>query len=83
MKHPEWTEADSDKSRQIWKDYQKQHDLSDQIGHTAGIDPRTGRIWFGESIRDVVEKRDVEGVSSPLFFERIGSQTYVFKGGRY
>ena len=83
MKHPHWTEADSIKARQIWKEYQKQHDLSDQTGWTAGIDPQSGRIWFGESIQDIVEKRDTEGFSSPLFFERIGSQTYLWKGGRY
>ena len=63
-------------------EYQKQHDLSDRIGQTAGIDPASGRIWFGESIQDIVCQRDAQGLHSPLFFERVGSETYFRKGGR-
>ena len=40
MKHPEWTEADSRTCKQIWAAYQKQHDITDRIGQTAGIDPK-------------------------------------------
>ncbi|MBI1923854.1 hypothetical protein HYR99_06350 [Candidatus Poribacteria bacterium] len=77
-----WRKADSAKAKQIWTKYQQQHDLSDRMGQTAGIDPQSGHIWFGESIRDIVTQRDIEGLKSPLFFERIGSQTYFRKGGR-
>ncbi|HEX3033886.1 MAG TPA: hypothetical protein VHT73_01980 [Thermodesulfobacteriota bacterium] len=80
MRRSNWTEAESVKAKKIWAEYQKQHDLSNRIGQTAGIDPKSGRIWFGESIRDIVLQRDAEGFSSPLFFERIGSQTYFRKG---
>ena len=76
MRNYNWTEVDSVKSKQIWVEYQQQHDLSDRIGQTVGIEPKSGRIWFGSSIRDIVLKRDAEGLKSPLFFERIGSQTY-------
>ncbi|MCZ6635586.1 MAG: hypothetical protein O7G87_19470 [bacterium] len=79
MEHPDWTTADSVKASQIWEAYQKQHDLSDQIGQTAGIDPQNGRVWLGQSIRDIVEQRDVAGLHSPLFFERIGSESYLYK----
>jgi hypothetical protein len=82
MKHSNWTQADSIRAKQIWKEYQRQHDLSNRIGQTVGIDPKSGRIWFGESIRDIVTQRDTEGLRSLLFFERIGSQTYFRKGGR-
>jgi hypothetical protein len=78
-----WGEADSIKAKQIWAEYQKQHDLSDRIGQTAGIDPASGRIWFGESIQDIVCQRDAEGLHSPLFFERVGSETYFRKGEHY
>ena len=81
MRLSNWTEADSVKAKQIWAEYQQQHDLSDRIGQTAGIDPDSGRIWFGESIRDIVLKRDAEGLNAPLFFERVGSETYFRKGG--
>ena len=76
----DWEESDSAKARQIWMDYQRQHDLSARIGQTAGIDPRSGRIWFGESILDIVSQRDAEGLDSPLFFERVGFDTYHRKG---
>lgn len=77
-----WTEQDTASAKQIWADYQKEHDLSGRSGQTAGIDPKTGRIWFGESIADVVAQRDAEGLDSPLRFERIGSEAYYRKGGR-
>ncbi len=75
-----WEESDSVKARQIWIDYQRQHDLSDRIGQTAGIDPRSGRIWFGASVRDIVSQRTAEGLHSPLYFERVGSEAYLHKG---
>jgi hypothetical protein len=76
----EWTESDSYKAKQIWIEYQRQHDLSARTGQTAGIDPQSGRIWFGESIPDIVSQRDAEGLDSLLFFQRIGSDTYYRKG---
>jgi hypothetical protein len=82
MAFPKWTEADSAKAKRIWEEYQQQHDLSDRIGQTVGIDPHSGRIWFGGSIRDIVSQRDAEGFDSPLLFERVGSETYFRKGGR-
>ena len=80
MSLAEWTESDSIKAKQVWLEYQRQHDLSSRIGQTAGIDPNSGRIWFGDSILDVVSQRDGEGISAPLFFERVGSDTYYQKG---
>ena len=77
-----WKETDSLKAKQIWAAYQQQHDLSNRIGQTVGIDPASGRIWFGKSIQDVVFQRDAEGLDTPLFFERVGSETYFRKGGR-
>lgn len=77
-----WREADSAKAKQIWVEYQPQHDLSDRIGQTVGIDSDSGRIWFGESIREIVLQREAEGLDSPLFFERVGSEAYFRKGNR-
>lgn len=76
----EWNDSDSSRAKQIWKEYLSQHDVSDRLGRTAGIDPHSGRIWFGDSILDIVAQRDAEGLDSPLFFERIGSDTYYRKG---
>jgi hypothetical protein len=77
----DWDPADTAKAKQIWADYQKDHDVSDRTGQTAGIDPHSGRIWFGESILDVVAQRDAEGIEGLLFFERVGSDAYFRKGG--
>ena len=77
-----WEESESAKAKQFWLDYQRQHDLSGHIGQTAGIDPRSGRIWFGGSVRDIVAQRDAEGLHSPLYFERVGSEAYLHKGSR-
>lgn len=82
MRHSPWKEADSDKAKQLWITYQQQHDLSGHTGQTVGIDPDSGRVWFGKSIQDVVSQRDAEGFKSPLFFERVGSATYFRKGER-
>ena len=75
-----WTDDDSLRAKQIWIDYQRQHDLAARVGQTAGIDPQSGRIWFGESIPDIVSQRDSEGLDSPLFFERVGFNTFHRKG---
>ena len=82
MKHPEWTEADSRRCKQIWTEYQKQHDITERIGQTAGIDPKSGQIWFGDSIQEIVQRRQTEDLTSPLFFERVGYEAYLWKGGR-
>jgi hypothetical protein len=78
-----WAESDSAKAKQIWLDYQRQYDLSARIGQTVGIDPRSGLIWFGSSVRDIVSQRAAEGLHSPLYFERVGSEAYLYKGSRW
>jgi hypothetical protein len=81
MNVSDWTESDSAKARTIWDEYQRQHDLTEQVGQTAGIDPAGGRAWLGDSIEAVVAQRNADGVDAPLFFERVGSATYYRKGG--
>ena len=67
MNPANWTEADSRNAKRIWAEYQKQHDITERIGQTAGIDPKSGRIWFGGSISEIVEHRRAQGMTSPLF----------------
>ncbi len=81
MSQSNWTETDSKNAKRIWAEYQNEHDLSHRVGQTAGIDPTTGRVWFGDSIVEVVAQRDAEGITSPLYFEKVGSATYLRKGG--
>ena len=76
-----WTEGDSKRAQEAWLDYQQHHDVSARIGQTAGIEPVSGGIWFGDSIPDVIAQRDADGNSAPLFFVRVGSDAYYRKGG--
>lgn len=78
----EWTQEHTERAKQIWAEYQERHDLSDRRGQIAGIDPTSGRIWFGKWFTDVADQRDAEGVHHPLFFVRVGSRTALRKGGR-
>ena len=77
-----WTDNDTVEARRIWEEFQRTHDLSDRIGQIAGIDPETGQVWFGEWITDIVAERKAKGLTTPLFFERVGSPTCLRKGGR-
>lgn len=62
-----WTETDSKSAEKVWLDYQQHHDVSAKVGQTAGIEPVSGCIWFGDSIQDVVAQRDAEGKSTRCF----------------
>ena len=75
------TDFDSERARQCWSHYQRQHDVSDRMGQTAGIDPVSGRVWFGSSAKDIVAQMEAEGVSTPLYFVRVGFDFYLRKGG--
>ena len=77
-----WTEADTAKACQIWSDYQRTHDVSALQGQAVGIDPASGRVWFGESAKDIALRMEAEGVIVPLFFLRVGQDYYGRKGGR-
>uniref|UniRef100_A0A7C2PAA6 DUF5678 domain-containing protein n=1 Tax=Schlesneria paludicola TaxID=360056 RepID=A0A7C2PAA6_9PLAN len=76
------TDAEIARAKQIWKEYQQTHDVTAMRGWAAGIDPVTGEVWLGEDIGDIVEQRRQIGLTSPLFFERVGYRTYIRKGAR-
>jgi hypothetical protein len=77
-----WTKSDTEKARQYWAAYQQQHDLSERQGQTAGIDPISGRIWFGTSAKAIVAQLAAAGLTIPLYFLRIGRDTYLRKGSQ-
>ncbi len=82
MKHQKWTEDDSRKANHIWEEYKSQHNITDRVGQTVDIDLKSKQIWFGDSTLQIVQRRLAEGLTSPLFFERIGFSAYLCKGGR-
>ncbi len=75
-----WTEADTARAKEIWAEYQKQHDVSDGKGQAVGIDPVSGRVWFGKSATDIWRQMEVEGTESSLYFVRVGYDYYGRKG---
>jgi hypothetical protein len=82
MRLSNWSKADPKRAQQIWSEYQQHHDVSEKRGQTAGIDPVTGYIWFGDSVQDVIAQRDAAANTTPLFFVRVGSAAFYRKGGR-
>jgi hypothetical protein len=77
-----WSEADSIRASELWEQYQRDHDVSSQVGRAVGIDPESGHVWFGESAEEIVRQRDAVGLSTPLYFLRVGQDYYQRKGGR-
>ncbi len=74
-----WTAEDTARARQIWEEYQKQHDVSDRHGQAVGIDPVSGRVWFGESAQDIWRQMEAEGVNTPTYLLRVGYDYYLRK----
>ena len=75
------TDDDTRRARQIWDDYQEKHDVSGRLGQAVGIDPFTGRVWFGQSIVDIASQLEKENLDIPLYFVRVGQTYYYRKGG--
>ena len=77
-----WTDADTARARQIWAEYQCEHDVSNLIGRTAGIDPVSGRVWFGDSAADIWRQRQAEGAETPFSCVRVEFDYSIPKGSR-
>jgi hypothetical protein len=76
------TEVDVARAQAIWADYQRQHDVSDRKGQAVGIDPVSGRVWFGARAIDIARQMRAEGIERPFYCVRVGSVYYGHKGGR-
>ena len=77
-----WTAADTQRAIDVWTEYQSAHDVTDRVGQTAGIEPDTGRIWFGSSAQDIARQMEAAGGQNRFYAVRIGTEHYVRKGGR-
>jgi hypothetical protein len=76
------TAVDTVQARKIWAEYQRQHDISDRMGQAVGVDPVSGRIWFGRKALDIAKQMRAEGIDRPFYCVRVGSDYYGRKGGR-
>jgi hypothetical protein len=74
--------VDTVKAREIWAQYQRQHDVSNHNGHAVGIEPVSGRVWFGRKALDIARQMRAEGIDRPFYCVRVGSDYYGRKGGR-
>jgi len=75
-----WKEGDTERALQFWAEYQKLHDVSDRHGQTVGIDPLSGRVWFGKSAIEVVKNAQADGFEPPFYLLRVGYDYYRRKG---
>src|SRR5437764_13278709 len=76
-----WTEADTQRAKEVWREYQQHHDVGDRIGQAVGIDPETGEVHFGESAAEIGKRLLAEGRHKLLYFLRVGSNVYARRVG--
>jgi hypothetical protein len=74
------TAVDVRRARQIWEEYSRSHDVTPLEEQTAGIEPNSGRVWFGDSPIEVHEKMVADGFDVPAYFIRVGHDAYGRKG---
>jgi hypothetical protein len=77
-----WSAEETQKAQDIWAEYQRQHNVVDKYGQVVGIDPQSGRVWFGTDLAKVTQAARASGVKSPLLCLRAGFGYYQRKGGR-
>ncbi|MFL5245525.1 MAG: hypothetical protein ACJ8FY_25805 [Gemmataceae bacterium] len=82
MNSSTWTDSDTANAKEVWKEFQKAHDITDRLGQTVGIDPITRRVWFGKDAREAVHAARADGINNVLLCIRVGKDYYVRKGGR-
>jgi hypothetical protein len=78
-----WTEADTERALEFWREYQQHHDVSALHGKTVGIDAVNRWVWFGDSASDVAAAARADGAdTSSILGIHVGYDYYQRKGGR-
>jgi hypothetical protein len=73
---------DTARAQQLWREYVRLHDLQDQAGKVAAVDPETGRVWIGDTGIDVADQMQSDGFTDPVYLVRVGEDHFVRKGRR-
>jgi hypothetical protein len=73
---------DTEKAKQIWEEYERTHDLRGMEKLAVGIDPETGEVHFGTSMRDIGERLEREGQFKPLYYRWVNDPSYYHRGVR-
>mgnify|MGYP001562559717 CR=1 FL=1 len=77
-----WKEGDTARALEIWAEYQRTHDVSRHEGQAVGIDPASGRVWFGEDMLDIERQMRDAGQFAIFFCLTVGCDYYLRKGAR-
>jgi hypothetical protein len=71
------TEADLERVRVAWDEYQKTYDVSSQYWQVVGVDPHTGEVFVGgRTAGDLIDRLLAEGRWRPLIIWRVGFPYY-------
>ena len=65
-----------------WQSYQQAHDVSAHADDAVAVDAGTGRVWFGSSVSDVMNRAKKLGVGDSLYVLRIGKGDELFRSSR-
>jgi hypothetical protein len=76
------TDDHAQRALEVWREYERTHDVTALHGKAVGIDPVSGRVWFGDRARDVAQAARADGVTTKLLTIRVGLGYYQRKGGR-
>lgn len=71
---------DGEKAKQIWAEYERTHDLHGMEHLAVGIDPDTGVVHFGTSMKDIGNRLDREGRFRPLYYRWVNRPNYYRHG---
>jgi hypothetical protein len=73
---PDFTE----RSRSVWEQYQRMHDVAHLRGQVAAINPESSRVWIGEDALNAIDKMNAEGIDTPVWLVRVGFEYLDVKG---
>jgi hypothetical protein len=79
---PVMTEADRARAMEIWAEYQRTHDVTGRKGQAVGIDPASGKIWFGTDSKDILLQKRAVGDTGPVYVLTVGFDYYQRKEGK-
>lgn len=78
-----FTEADWERAKAVWSEYQKTHDVSEYHGQAVGVDPHTREVFIGgRTAGDLIDRLLAEGRWRPLIIWRVGFPYYGRIRGR-
>jgi hypothetical protein len=63
-------DANMERAKQIWAEYQRTHDVAALEGQTVAVDLETGRVLTGSSAYVIRKKHPEVGTRSPLMVVR-------------